>query len=488
VETFFQQNETVIVFAHGLVLFALGFAAWLQRRRATRLALTSSLIWLASYAFFEALVIWGFVFIPIQSTYLAPEVIQSLVVLRAVLQLVAVACLLQFGLRLVPWTRRHLVLFTIISMVVWVGILVGATAAAGNQGWDVIQWEATTAQFSRYLFLVPGALLSAYGMWLQRDALTRAGMVGIRPFAALAAAALLVYAVVGGIVVQPAPWAPAGLGNESGWFDITGFPLAVVRGLVALALLLAVIKLLDIFEVEAEQQVMALDRARLVAEERARFGRDLHDGTIQSIYASGLHLEAIALNTDDGDTRDEIRHVVGSLNATIDGLRGYIRGLQAPDGGPAGIASDLDRIVRDFRDDSHLEVAFRVTGQESCGPLPDDAGQHLAHILRESLANVSRHAGPCAVDVRLAFSPDEVDLVVSDTGGGIRDEIAGPAAPGHGNGLKNMHERARWLGGRIVIEPGSTGGTRVVLAVPLDDVESTEMPATRQGSPTEVMS
>jgi signal transduction histidine kinase len=262
----------------------------------------------------------------------------------------------------------------------------------------------------------------------------------------------------------------------------------VVRGFVALALLLAVIKLLDIFEVEAEQQVMALDRARLVAEERARFGRDLHDGTIQSIYASGLHLEAIALNTDDGDTRDEIRHVVGSLNATIDGLRGYIRGLHAPDGGPAGIASDLDRIVRDFRDDSHLEVSFRVTGQESCGPLPDDAGQHLTHILRESLANVSRHAGPCAVDVRLAFGPDEVDLVVADTGGGIRDEIAGPAVPGHGNGLKNMHERARWLGGRIVIEPGESGGTRVVLAVPLDDVESTEMPATKQGSPTEVMS
>jgi len=201
VETFFQQNETVIVFAHGLVLFALGFAAWLQRRRATRLALTSSLIWLASYAFFEALVIWGFVFIPIQSTYLAPEVIEALVVLRAVLQLVAVACLLQFGLRLVPWTRRHLALLTVISMVVWVGIVVGATAAAGPQGWTVIQWEGTTAQFSRYLFLVPGALLSAYGMWLQRDALTKAGMVGIRPYAALAAGALLLYAVVGGLVL-----------------------------------------------------------------------------------------------------------------------------------------------------------------------------------------------------------------------------------------------------------------------------------------------
>ena len=486
--TFFQQNETVLVFAHGVVLFALGFAAWLQRRRATRFTLTSSLIWLASYAFLEALVIWGFVFIPIQSTYLAPSAIHALVVLRAVLQSVAVVFLLQFGLRLVPWTRQRLRAFSVASVIAWVAIMISATAAAGNLGWNVLEWEDTTAALSRYVFLIPGALLSAYGMWRQRDELTRSGMVGIRPYAALAAAALVVYAVVGGIIVEPAPWAPGGIANESGWFATTGLPLAVLRGLVALALLLAVIKLLDIFEVEAKQQIETLDRARLVAEERARFGRDLHDGTIQSIYASGLHLEAVALNTDDADTREEIRRVVGSLNATIDGLRGYIRGLQAPDGGPAGIASDLDRIVHDFADDSHVEVTFRVTGQESCGPLPEDAGQHLAHILRESLANAARHAGPCAVSVRLTFRPDEIDLVVADTGQGIRDEIAGEVAPGHGNGLRNMHERARWLGGRIVIEPGPSGGTRVVLAVPLDDVESTEMPATRQGIATEVMS
>ena len=130
--TFFQQNETVLVFTHGIILFALGFAAWLQRRRATRFNLTSSLIWLASYAFIEAWVIWGFVFIPIQSTYLAPGVIQALVVLRAVLQSVAVVFLLQFGLRLVPWTREHLRAFSIASVVVWAAIIISATVAAGN--------------------------------------------------------------------------------------------------------------------------------------------------------------------------------------------------------------------------------------------------------------------------------------------------------------------------------------------------------------------
>jgi len=132
--TFFQQNETVLVFAHGIILFALGYAAWLQRRRATRFTLTSSLIWLASYAFIEAWVIWGFVFVPIQSTYLAPGAIHALVVLRAVLQSVAVVFLLQFGLRLVPWTRQRLRAFSIASVVAWAAIIIVATVAAGDLG------------------------------------------------------------------------------------------------------------------------------------------------------------------------------------------------------------------------------------------------------------------------------------------------------------------------------------------------------------------
>lgn len=486
-ETFFEQNDTLLVFVHGVVLFALGFALWLQRRRATRLALTSSLIWLASFAFLSALVVWGYVFIPIQATYLAPEVIEALVVIRAVMQTVAVVFLLQFGLRLVPWTRRHLVPFTAASVVAWGGILVLATLLAGEEGWGVLEWEATTAALSRYIFVIPGALLSAYGLWVQREELTREGMTGIRPYAAVASWAFLAYAVVGGFIVEPAPWAPGGIANEVAWFDATGFPLEVVRTAVALVLLLAFIKLLDIFEVEAAQRVETLDRARLVAEERARFGRDLHDGTIQSIYASGLHLEAIALNTSDPDARDEVRTVVSSLNSTIDGLRGYIRGLQAPDGGPAGIASDIDRTVTEFAADPQFEVTYHVTGIETCGPLPDDAGQHLQHVAREALANVARHAGPCTVDVTLAFHPDEINLVVADTGRGLPEQGTDRSEPGHGNGVRNMQERGRWLGGRLVVELNPAGGTRVVLAVPLDDVEATEMPATTPGLPDEVV-
>ncbi len=487
-ETFFQQNDHLLVFVHGVVLFALGFALWLQRRRATRLTLTSSLIWLASFAFIEALVVWGYVFIPIQATYLAPEVTEVLVVVRAVLETIAGVFLLQFGLRIVPWTRRYLVALTGVSVVAWAAILVVGALGAASQGWGLVEWDATTGAIAQYVFVVPGALLSAYGMWVQRAELTREGMPGIRPWAALAAAAFAAYAVVGGLIVQPAPWAPGGLLNETAWFQATGFPIDVLQTAVALVLLLAVVPLLDIFEVEAAQREDTLDRARLVAEERARFGRDLHDGTIQSIYASGLHLEAIALDAPDPGIRDEIRRVVGSLNSTIDGLRGYISGLQTPDGGPVGIAADLDRIATQFAGDPAFNVTFRVTGLEACGPLPENAGQGLRHILREALANVARHAGPCAVEVLLAFRPDEINLIIADTGDGLPEAVPAHSEDGHGHGLRNMQERARRLGGRVVIEARPTGGTRVVLAVPLDDVGPTEMPATRPDIRDEVTS
>jgi signal transduction histidine kinase len=72
------------------------------------------------------------------------------------------------------------------------------------------------------------------------------------------------------------------------------------------------------------------------------------------------------------------------------------------------------------------------------------------------------------VRVALVLAPDELDLVVADDG---RGPNGGEAVEGCGQGLRNMRERARRLGGRLVVEPAAGGGTRVTLAVPLDSEE-----------------
>jgi signal transduction histidine kinase len=471
VREFFVQNETIILFAQGLVFFSLGFAVWLQRRRATRLTLTSSLIWLAAFAFVEALAVWGHVFVPIQETFLDPGVIEALEILRAAIQVAAFLFLVQFGLRLLtlpPVWHRSLTALSLLAA----GLIVGAlTLAASSRGWNVAEWEAAVVAVSRYALLFPGAALAAVGLWRQRAELGDAGMTAIKPYAGAAAAVLGVYALFGGLIVASGPITPGGIGDAAGWFDLTGLPLEVVRGIAGLVLCVLAVKLLEIFDVEAKQQLEALDRARAIAEERARFRRDLHDGTIQSIYAAGLHLEAIAIRTEDPAVRAEVREVVADLNAATDGIRDYIRALAQPPATPEVVATGLGELTRRFSDETGRPVRFAVEGLASSGPLPEEAGQHLEQILREALSNTARHAGACRVRVSLAFAPDELDLVVADDGCGPAGVAAAEASPGGHQGLRNMRERARRLGGRLEVAENPAGGTRVVLAVPLDSDE-----------------
>ncbi len=477
---FFSQNQTIVVFAHGLVLFALGFAVWLQRRRASRLVLTNALIWLAAFAVMEAFAIWGNVFIPIQQRYLQSGYIDGLHVLRALLETAGFLFMVQFGLRLMEFPRRTRVLLTTASVVAWGVILVGAAVAANEQHWSAEQWSASVDNVARITLLLLGAMLAAVGLWRQRGALSAEGMTSIRPSAAAAAAVLAIYAVIGGTILESAPWEP-GLMSKDRWFAVSGIPLDLVLAIAGLALCVLAANLLEIFEVEAKQREEALERSRAIAEERARFRRDLHDGTIQSIYAAALRLEAIALRADEGPARAELRGVVADLNTVTDDIRSYITDLsQIPDT-PSGIANRLREIAGEFDAESDIHVHVHVRGMSSSGPVPDGAGKHLEQILREALANVARHAGACDADVRLAFAPDELELVISDNGCGI---VA--AARGHsGLGLRNMQERARRLGGRLSLDQ-MVPGTLIVVSIPLD-VDIPDPVPNPQPYPAEVM-
>jgi len=473
VHRFFDQNETIILFAHGLVFFSLGFAVWIQRRRASRLVLTNALIWLAAFAFIEAFAVWGQVFVPIQREYLADGPVDALIVLRGLLQTAAFLFLVQFGLRLLQLGTRTRRALTALSMVAWAALPVVTAAFARSRGWDVEDWERSLDATARLLFLLPGATLAAVGMWRQRGALAAAGMIGIKSYAAAAAGVLAVYGVLAGLIVEPAPWAPDALSDRA-WFDNTGLPLAALRGLAGLALCVLAVKLLEIFEVEAKQRLDALERSRAVAEERARFRRDLHDGTIQSIYAAGLHLEALAMRVTDDEMRHEVRSVVADLNTVTDGIRRYITDLSETPDTAAGIADRLAVLAHEFSQETGLEVRMRVRGVGVSGPIPDGAGRHLEQILREALSNSARHAGQCTADVGLAFAPDELELVVRDDGCGL------PVAPDNGrdgHGLRNMRERARRMGGRLTFD--GSAGTRVVVAVPLDSDVPAPLPIPR---------
>ena len=86
---------------------------------------------------------------------------------------------------------------------------------------------------------------------------------------------------------------------------------------------------------------------------------------------------------------------------------------------------------------------------------------HLARIVREAISNALRHSGTQALRVRVSPLAGELVLDVTDFGHYT------PQAIGEGQGTRNMRAHASGLGGGIVWDEATQGGTKVLLRVPL---------------------
>ena len=90
----------------------------------------------------------------------------------------------------------------------------------------------------------------------------------------------------------------------------------------------------------------------------------------------------------------------------------------------------------------------------------------LLEAVRELLANVARHAGPCEAWVRIGSDGKVVRVMVEDDGRGFTPgDGSRPFAEG-GFGLFNVRERIEALGGCVEIDSVPGRGTRVTLVAP----------------------
>jgi signal transduction histidine kinase len=88
----------------------------------------------------------------------------------------------------------------------------------------------------------------------------------------------------------------------------------------------------------------------------------------------------------------------------------------------------------------------------------------LFRIVQETLTNVARPAQATRVSVALRQDVDHVFVEVRDNGRGIRK---GAAVGRKSLGLLGMRERARLLGGWVVVDGAPRRGTTITATIPL---------------------
>jgi signal transduction histidine kinase len=202
--------------------------------------------------------------------------------------------------------------------------------------------------------------------------------------------------------------------------------------------------------------------------ERRAIARELHDSAGQSLTAIRIHMQLIeGLAGQAGDGAGRLRELAGRttvmVDETLEEIRRAVNTL-----GPAvlddvGLAEAIERACIDLGERLEIEVDCDVALPEQ--GLPPAIETSCYRVVQEALTNITRHAHPSHVQVRVRAEGGVATVRVRDDGRGFDPEAALHA--GRSRGLVGMHERAELLGGELRIESAPGEGATVTAVFPV---------------------
>ncbi|WP_214403158.1 sensor histidine kinase [Pseudonocardia lacus] len=217
------------------------------------------------------------------------------------------------------------------------------------------------------------------------------------------------------------------------------------------------------------------ERSRLlVAEERLRIARELHDvlgHTLATISVqAGVGLHVVDQRPDQArDALSAIKGVCDDGLVDVKTILGILRTDAPAEEEPLGPRGGLARLpdLLDTAGTAGLRVELSVEGEPRPLPVPVDLAAY--RIVQEALTNVLRHAGASTVRLALAHEPSRLLIRIRDDGPAAARSTGTATGTRNGHGIDGMRERARALSGRLTAAPHPDGGYEVRAELPLPD-------------------
>lgn len=220
---------------------------------------------------------------------------------------------------------------------------------------------------------------------------------------------------------------------------------------------------------------LAIERTRLAergatlaaAEERNRIARDIHDTIAQSLAAITMQLEsadAFLETPNPPRAMETVRRALALTRSALEEARRSVMDLRSTPLAGRGLIAALRALADELAESTgvHVPVTIEEVGYHDALPSAIEVGVY--HIVREALTNVARHANATSAVVRIEKRGARLHVQVVDDGVGFEVSRVAPDR----FGLLGVSERARLLGGDLIVssEPGE--GTTLDVDVPIE--------------------
>jgi signal transduction histidine kinase len=213
----------------------------------------------------------------------------------------------------------------------------------------------------------------------------------------------------------------------------------------------------DLLALAAAQIALVRDKL-LLASDRTRIAREVHDTAGNGFAGISLYLEAArkSLDASPGQAARYLEEARDIARRSLQETRLSVASMRAP-------AADLPLRLRTLAAASAGPAISLNLPEDICRSASPDVQWHLARVAEEAVANARKHSDASRIAISLAAEDQHLVLRVKDDGCGFDPA---PAST-RGYGLAGMRERLHELRGAIHIASAPGHGTEVRAEVPL---------------------
>ena len=210
--------------------------------------------------------------------------------------------------------------------------------------------------------------------------------------------------------------------------------------------------------------------AAAAEQERARIARELHDSLGQQLggllfLMNGLSRDLQSTNAPQAETASQLSK---ELATALTQARNLSHELYAVPPQPDGLVQALENLADRVAIERGIECTF--AGETSVLVHDPSVASHLYRVAQEAVQNALKHSRATRIDLALTRRDASVELRVRDNGIGFPTQNNS-----RGLGLHTMEQRARLIGGRLLVQTQPDGGVEIVCSVPKAIVEKTNV-------------
>lgn len=219
---------------------------------------------------------------------------------------------------------------------------------------------------------------------------------------------------------------------------------------------------------ELEEQIQKrqlAERRREIEQERARVAHDLHDDLGAGLTEVNM---LTALVNSPATSAEEKNRYLDYLNDTarrmVTSLDEIVWAVNPRNDTIASLASYFGSYAQRLLDLASVSCGLDIAEDLPERPLDPKFRQQIFFAFKEALTNVVRHAGATQVWLRIFVRDESLIVELSDNGRGLNLK---PLPLAGDDGIVNMNERLKSLGGECQIVSENQKGTTVRMRAPL---------------------